>query len=48
MYHTHQQRMLRVNIETKECDLPRDELPRIEEPINRIADTVAMCRALWS
>jgi hypothetical protein len=40
MYHTHQQRMLRVNIETKECELPRDELPRIEEPINQIADAI--------
>src|SRR5262245_38826870 len=40
MRHTDQRGTLRVNIETKECDLPRDELPRINEPLNRIAQIV--------
>jgi len=40
MRHTDQRGTLRVNIETKQCDLPRDELPRINEPINRIAQIV--------
>src|SRR3954471_16593982 len=40
MFHTHQQRQMRVNIETKECELPRDELTRIEDPLNRVAEAV--------
>src|SRR3954466_14678102 len=40
MIHTHQQRKLRVKIETKECELPRDELPRIDESLNGIVQSV--------
>jgi hypothetical protein len=40
MFHRHQQRQMRVNIDTKECELPRDELTRIEEPLDGVAETV--------
>ena len=40
MRHTDQRGPLRINIETKQCDLPRDELPRINGPLNRIAEIV--------
>src|SRR5947199_8123610 len=31
---------MRANIETKKCELPRDELTRIEEPLDRAAEAV--------
>jgi hypothetical protein len=38
MLHTDQRKQLRVKIETKQCELPRDELPRIDKPLNKLAD----------
>jgi tRNA(adenine34) deaminase len=40
MRHTEQRRQLRVKIETLECDLPRDELARINEPLDKIMEFV--------
>jgi hypothetical protein len=40
MYHTEQRRQLRIKIETKDCELPPDELPRIEPPLAKLSDIV--------
>jgi hypothetical protein len=37
MRHTDQRRRLRVDIVTQECELPRDELSRIQNPLDRVA-----------
>jgi ribosome-associated translation inhibitor RaiA len=37
MHHTDQRRQLRVEIVTQECELPRDELSRIQNPLDRVA-----------
>lgn len=45
MRHTDHRGQLEVHVETKECDLPRDELTRIQEPIDRIAKSVGQLPA---
>jgi hypothetical protein len=40
MRHTDHRGQLEVQVGTKECDLPTDELARIQEPIDRIARAV--------
>ena len=40
MHHTEQRRQLRVTIDTQACDLPRDELARIDQPLTQVADIV--------
>src|SRR5438094_941580 len=40
MQHTEQRRQVRIDIETEECDLPRDELARIDQPVNEMLDLV--------
>jgi len=40
MQHTEQRRQVRIVIETQECDLPRDEFPRIDQPLDDVIDVV--------
>jgi hypothetical protein len=40
MRHTDHRGQLEVEIETKECDLPADELARIQEPLDQIGQAV--------
>jgi hypothetical protein len=40
MHHTDQRHQLRVNIETKECNLPSDELARIQGPLDEVAASI--------
>lgn len=40
MQHTEQRRQVHINIETQACELPRDELPRIDQPLNDVMDVL--------
>ena len=40
MHHTDHRGQLTVELDTKECDLPADELARIQEPLDQIADGI--------
>jgi uncharacterized protein DUF3175 len=40
MHHPEKRRQLRINIQTQACDLPRDELARIDGPLSQIVDAV--------
>jgi hypothetical protein len=40
MRHTEQRGVLHIELETKECNLPFDELTRLQEPLDRVAEEV--------
>src|SRR2546423_5109807 len=41
MRHTDQRGQLYVELTTQKCELPSDELTRLQEPLDRIAEAVA-------
>ena len=41
MRHSDQRGQLHVQLTTQKCELPSDELTRLQEPLDRIAEAVA-------